>query len=120
MTPQEFKAWFDGFTEGLDGAPNEKQWKRIKAKVADINGSPVSYPVYIDRYLLPSRQRYTGIVWDASSGAMAVGGAVSSCNALRTSAASEGTARRADAVAGFDSLKALYAVGKMEAEEVAA
>jgi hypothetical protein len=53
MTPQEFKAWFDGFTEAIDKLPTQKQWGRIKARVAEIDGSPITYPVYIDRYVAP-------------------------------------------------------------------
>ena len=51
MTLSEFKAWFEGFSEGIDKAPTEKQFAKIKAKVADINGVAVTYPVYIDRYV---------------------------------------------------------------------
>ena len=47
MKTEEFKAWFEGFTESMDSTPNEKQWKRIKAKVAEIDGTSV---VYTDRY----------------------------------------------------------------------
>lgn len=50
MTPQEFKAWFDGFTEGVAGLPNEDQWARIKARVSQIDNTPTTYPVYVDRY----------------------------------------------------------------------
>ncbi len=50
MTPQEFKAWFDGFTEAMQGLPNESQWKKIQERVGQIDGKPVSYPVYVDRY----------------------------------------------------------------------
>jgi hypothetical protein len=50
MTPQEFKAWFDGFTESLDNTPNEKQWKRIKERVAEIDGKPITEQVFIDRW----------------------------------------------------------------------
>lgn len=40
MTPTEFKAWFDGFAECLDGAtPTEAQFAVLKAKVALI-GEP--------------------------------------------------------------------------------
>ena len=43
MTPQEFKAWFDCFTVAIEGLPNEDQWKRIKARVADIvDDKPIS------------------------------------------------------------------------------
>ena len=51
MTPGEFKAWFDGFTEALDDVPTKKQWARIKERVAEIDGKPVTERIYIDRYL---------------------------------------------------------------------
>jgi hypothetical protein len=56
MTVAEFKAWFEGFTETLEVAPNEKQWERIKARVAEINGTVTTYPVFVDRYVEPYRR----------------------------------------------------------------
>lgn len=50
MTLSEFKAWFEGFAEGIDKAPTEKQFAKIKAKVALIDGTITTYPVFIDRY----------------------------------------------------------------------
>lgn len=50
MTLSEFKAWFEGFSEGIDKAPTEKQFAKIKAKVALIDGTPVTYPIFVDRY----------------------------------------------------------------------
>ena len=50
MTPQEFKAWFDGFTEQMEKAPTAKQWERIKERVKEIDGTPVTERVFIDRY----------------------------------------------------------------------
>ncbi len=50
MTLSEFKAWFEGFSEGIDKAPTEAQFAKIKAKVALIDGSPITYPVFIERY----------------------------------------------------------------------
>lgn len=41
MTSQEFKAWFDGFSEGIDSAPTENQFEKIKAKVVEINNIPI-------------------------------------------------------------------------------
>lgn len=38
MTTQEFKAWFEGFTECIEGTPSKKQWERIKNRVAEIDG----------------------------------------------------------------------------------
>lgn len=40
MTPAEFKAWFDGFCEGIEGAPSVDQFERIKERVAEINAAP--------------------------------------------------------------------------------
>lgn len=51
MTLAEFKAWFNGFTESMESNPTEKQWERIKARVAEIDDKPVTYPVFVDRYL---------------------------------------------------------------------
>lgn len=59
MTLSEFKAWFSGFTESMEGAPTEKQWERIKARVAEISGQPITRTVYVDRYIEPYR-RYWG------------------------------------------------------------
>lgn len=36
MTPSEFKAWFDGFCEGMDGPPTADQFERIKKQIASI------------------------------------------------------------------------------------
>ncbi len=50
MTPQEFKAWFDGYTEALDGLPSKKQWDRIKSRVAEIDGKETTHTVFVNRY----------------------------------------------------------------------
>jgi hypothetical protein len=51
MTPGEFKAWFDGFVEAFDGkAPTGKQWTRIKERVAEIDGRPITERVFVDRW----------------------------------------------------------------------
>ena len=50
MTLSEFKAWFEGYTEGLEGAPTKAQFDRIKEKVKEISGTPTSYPIFVDRY----------------------------------------------------------------------
>lgn len=57
MTLAEFKAWFEGFTESMDGAPDEKQWKRIKARVKEIDGVAITKTVFVDRYLSPGPWR---------------------------------------------------------------
>jgi hypothetical protein len=50
MTLQEFKAWFEGFTENMSGTPNKDQWKRIRARVKEIDGIAITEKVFIDRY----------------------------------------------------------------------
>lgn len=50
MTPSEFKAWFDGFTEAFTGCPTKAQWARVKERVAEIDGKPVTERFFVDRY----------------------------------------------------------------------
>ena len=72
MTPTEFKAWFDGFTEALTGTPNKDQWKRLKARVAEIDGNSVTERVFVDRYWRHHWPTYTylsGTAIPANSGA---------------------------------------------------
>jgi hypothetical protein len=57
MTLIEFKAWFDGFTDGMEGAPSVARWEKIKAKIAKIDDKPTTYPVFIDRYVEPTWPR---------------------------------------------------------------
>lgn len=64
MNLPEFKAWFDGFTEGFEGdTPTPKQWKRIRDKIGQINNAPaVTRPVFIERYIDPYPWRRTWYV----------------------------------------------------------
>ena len=49
MTPQEFKAWFDGFTEAFGSeVPTAKQWARIKERVAEINDRAVTKRFFVE------------------------------------------------------------------------
>lgn len=71
MTLSEFKAWFEGFTENIDGRPSEKQWARICKRMKDIDGSPTPYPVYIERYVEPYWRRWQSIhdvTWSSITG----------------------------------------------------
>jgi hypothetical protein len=49
MTPSEFKAWFEGFTEAFE-IPTKAQWSRIKERVGEIDGKPITERVFIDRW----------------------------------------------------------------------
>lgn len=51
----------------MDGPPNEKQWDRIKARVSEIDSKPISYPIFVDRYVTPYRRWYDGVpYWNAA------------------------------------------------------
>lgn len=63
MHLSEFQAWFEGFTEEMDGPPSEKQWKKIKARVKDITPYYTPAPVFIDRYIRPWRRYYDEPYW---------------------------------------------------------
>lgn len=123
MTPNEFKAWFDGFTEAMGGLPNETQWAKIKARVAEIDGKAISYPVYVDRYWPRTWPRYDDSwrLYYGATGAFPLSGGVSySGNSeprttLQCRAVSNGGVGSIE----FDSMAALYAVGKADFEGMA-
>lgn len=53
MTLSEFKSWFEGFTEMMDGPPNAVQWERIQAKIGQIDDKPIKqvvYREYVERF----------------------------------------------------------------------
>lgn len=33
---REFMAWFSGYVENIDGAPNQKQWGRILSRIREL------------------------------------------------------------------------------------
>lgn len=39
MNAVEFKAWFEGFTENMEGPPNAKDWKKICEKIGSMKSS---------------------------------------------------------------------------------
>ena len=49
MTLNEFRAWFDGFSEAIGDAPTPEQWARIKAKLAQAR-DPVVVPSVLRDY----------------------------------------------------------------------
>ena len=40
MTLGEFKAWFEGFNESIDGAPTPEQFEKIKEKIDSVYEEP--------------------------------------------------------------------------------
>ena len=107
MTLAEFKAWFEGFTEDMDGTPNEKQFERIKAKVKDIDGVAVTKTVFVDHYYPPYRPYWSSHRLDVfgvaqnSVGSMAIG--KSSMPSIETNNSQS-----------FDSFSAMVDLGKAE------
>lgn len=114
MKMTEFKAWFEGYREGMEGTtPTADQWARICARVAEIDGVAITERVYVDRYWPTSVAPYRPLypysgnepVWMSNVG-------VGSC------AINETYGYQADTLGArqFESTKAMYALGKMEAE----
>lgn len=44
MTLSEFKAWFEGYTEGFEGAPSVAQFERIKEKLRSTGVAATNLP----------------------------------------------------------------------------
>lgn len=102
MTPQEFKAWFDGFTEAFDGkVPTKAQWGRVKERVAEIDGKQVTEHVYVHRYWpnYIASPAYAYPIWYSGGGIGMAQGSVTNTVAQN---------------AGFNSATAMYALGKAE------
>lgn len=111
MTLAEFKAWFEGYTEGMeDKAPTLKQWKRIQAKVADIDGTPITYPIYIDRYIRPVYPYWSHPYWGTTGGAW--GGSVIP---LSTGVGSANGGYATPGSTDFSGTEAMYALGRGDA-----
>ena len=123
MTLSEFKAWFEGYTEGLEGAPTKAQFDRIKEKVKEISGTPVTYPIYVDRWVQPYRpywDRYRATVGMATGPTTYLGAVARNDGIGVANFASYGPERGryetgADQTIEFDSHAAMYELGKMEA-----
>jgi hypothetical protein len=120
MKLDEFKAWFEGFTEDMDGAPTTKQWKRIKERVAEIDGVAISYPVYVERYWPSTRPWYTYPSWGTTSaGCVRVPLQLSAMQG-QLYGVTAGAAQHQNALSNslqgqFDGVSAMYAAGKAEA-----
>lgn len=128
MTLSEFKAWFEGYTEGLEAAPTKAQFDRIKEKVKEISGAPITQTVFLDRYR--DYQRHWGQpVWYGGSAGYSVGSVGQGAgNAVLMSLGSvpHAAPQSARYLAGdnqtveWDSHAAMYAVGKADAMSSAA
>lgn len=59
MRLAEFKAWFEGFSEGIEGTPNEVQWNKIKDKIEKLETNELKVPVYRGPVEFPPRYEIT-------------------------------------------------------------
>lgn len=116
MKLNEFKAWFEGFTEDMERAPTAKQWKRIKERVGEIDGVAISYPVYIDRYVRP----YFPTIYPYVVGCGGVSSAVVNLTGVSSMQASNCIDGDATSIPYFDGATAMYAAGKAEADALTA
>ena len=49
----DFLTWFDGWSENIETQPTEKQWIRLRAKVAEVrNAEPAPQQVFIPGQVL--------------------------------------------------------------------
>ena len=119
MTPNEFKAWFDGFTEAFDKAPTQRQWARIKARVAEIDGKAVTERVYVDRYL-PTYPPYIRWSQPYNGGPIWMNGInTATCSSAGSSVSFFCYSVNADNSPTFDSLSAMNALGIADAQALA-
>lgn len=113
MTPIEFKAWFEGFTEGLSGKPDETQWEKIKKRVQDIDGRQVTQLVFVERYWprsIGDYQYYPQNYW-AEMPSLCYGAQ----NAAGASGGILANANQTAAPNNFDALDAMRQLGRAEA-----
>lgn len=106
MTLQEFKAWFEGYTESLDSTPNEKQWKRIRDRVKEIDGALTTHTVFVDRYrYVPSIPQYT-FPWPYYGGAVVCGN-----NYMPVATSAQNPESVSNCFATFDASRAFASLG---------
>lgn len=114
MTLSEFKAWFEGFSEGIDKAPSEAQFAKIKAKVALVDGAPVTYPIFVDRYWnwgWPATGPHYYSTWTSTSNAGNAGVALLASSYAGMAPASKGDTQTLT----WDSHAAMRELGRAEA-----
>lgn len=121
MTPGEFKAWFDGFTEAFTGCPTKAQWTRIKARVAEIDGKPVTQTVYLDRYWPTYVRTYPQVIPNWATTYCGAGGGIGAATAggLVTSTGLMNSVGQNAASNTFNSAQAMCDLGRAEAQSLA-
>lgn len=108
MTLSEFKAWFEGYTEGLETAPTKAQFERIKEKVKEIDGAPITQTVFVNRYPDYYRQYWGQPAWYGTAGYSAGSASGTNCAPVAHQLIGSGSYI-------WDSHDAMREAGKMEA-----
>lgn len=133
MTASEFKAWFDGFCEAVADVPSEAQWKRIKTRVAEIDGRAITEHVYINRYVphyypnyYPNYYWGNGAILCNATNTQGIGAGAATMNLA--SANAQGDAKAGGLtplmplpykdVSAFDSHAAMLSLGRAEAQQL--
>lgn len=111
MTLNEFKAWFDGFTENVSKAPTIKQWARIKERVGEINDVAVTERIYVDRWVTPYRPYWSTYSYWSNASPVFMG----SINSNLTGAATQPVTSDTVYLSAFNSIDAMHAAGQAEA-----
>lgn len=125
MTPSEFKCWFQGYTEALEGVPSETQWKRIKACVAEIDGRAITEHVYINRYVpgyypnyYPNYYWGSGPILCNSGSSTSIGTGTTTMNLASATGGMLNASGANGNGATFDSHAAMLNLGRAEAQEL--
>ena len=117
MTPNEFKAWFDGFTEAFEGRiPTKAQWGRIKDRVDEIDGKPITERVYVDRYWLRTAPSYPITTWTSCGTGNTTAGIPANSHTMSPPSAGSQYAT----ALSFNSSQAMADLGRAEAKSLAA
>lgn len=120
MNMSEFKAWFEGFSEVITVAPNPQQWARIKQRLAQVDGVPTTYPVYLREYGYPVGREWwvypslSPTVTCGSTGSFVTSGYVQNAEAMADNYNPPGFATSATLTVPFDALAAFNFAGRAE------
>lgn len=124
MKAEEFKAWFDGYTEALGNRmPTKAQWTRIKERIAEIDGTSVTrhyyhehWPyVYLNGTSLPNRWvTYSTSNTASTSLGNNISQAASGIAFANNLATCTGSIMKQES---FDSAQAMYDLGVLEASQ---
>lgn len=114
MTPADFKSWFEGFTEAMTGQPTKAQWARVKERVAEIDGKPITERVFIDRYWSHYYPSNPWSPWAYCGGGVGAGAASIGCNSVTLATSNSGAQQQ------YSASNAMYALGKADAQSMSA